>query len=174
MGVSPRPWSTECPPTGRIRSPRRPVRPSPSAPRCSSARRVPTPRRPTAAEQVQPTVRRPAPSRRPARMPGGEAIPTSASTRTTRTRLTAPPGRRAVSQLSLALALRGIRHHWAHQLAPSISEPGEASQQASAAKHDRSASAKPAHQRRIRRAHCRRRDACDPVGSLGRAHSDEA
>ena len=44
-----------------------------------------------------------------------------------------------------------------------ISEPGEASQQASAAKHDRSASAKPAHQRRIRRAHCRRRDARDPA-----------
>ena len=72
-------------------------------------------------------------------MPGGEAIPTSASTRTTTTGLTPLPGRRAVSQLLLALGSPRIRHHWAHQLAPSISEPGEASEasrQASAAKHD--------------------------------------
>ena len=137
MGVSPGPWSTECP--AQPAASARPVRPSPSAPRCSSAQGADT-RAPNGIRAwVQPTVRRPAPSRRPSRMPGGEAIPTSASTRTTTTGLTPLPGRRAVSQLLLALGSPRIRHHWAHQLAPSISEPGEASEasrQASAAKHD--------------------------------------
>ena len=117
----------------------------------------------TAPELAAAPPRSPAPSRRPARMPGGAAVPIGACARTTTTGLTPLQGRRSVSQLSRTLALRGIRHHWAHQLAPSISEPGEASQQRERSEHDSSASAKPAHQRRIRRAHCRRRDACDPA-----------
>ena len=48
---------------------------------------------------------------------------------------------------------------------PPSASPAKPTNSVSVAKHDSSASAKPAHQRRIRRAHCRRRDARDPASS---------